>query len=66
MSLVRGRKACRKCKYIVDSKVSVCPVCGSRDFTSRWMGFIIVIDDSTRLKDLMNLEKEGMYAIRIL
>lgn len=66
MRVLRGRKACRKCKYIVESKVNECPVCGSRDFSSRWVGFIIVIDESTKLKDLLPLEKEGMYAVKFM
>ncbi len=63
---MKGRKACRKCKYIVDSKVNECPVCGSKDFTTRWSGFIIVLDEATRLKDMLPLEKEGMYAVKIM
>lgn len=63
---MRGRKACRKCRYIVETKVNECPVCGSREFTNRWEGFIIVMDTSTRLNDLISLEKEGIYAIKIM
>ena len=63
---MRGRKACRKCRYIVETRVNECPVCGSKEFTNRWTGFIIVIDTSTRLNNLISLEKEGIYAIRIM
>lgn len=63
---MRGRKACRKCKYVVEARVNECPVCGSKEFTNKWAGFIIVLDTSTSLNNLISLGKEGIYAVKIM
>lgn len=65
----RGKpfKACRKCRSLVDKKVEICPVCGSREFTEEWEGVIIVIDPAKSFvaKEL-GLGGPGRYAIRVI
>ena len=62
----RGRSVCRKCKYIIEEKTDTCPVCGSRDFSGRWSGFMIILSLDSKVAELMDVEKEGRYAIKIL
>ncbi len=59
-------KACRKCGALVDSKVNVCPICGSTEFTDNWEGMIIILDPShSELAKELQIEKPGLYAIRV-
>ncbi|MCI4462474.1 MAG: DNA-directed RNA polymerase, subunit E'' [Thermogladius sp.] len=65
----RGKpfKACRKCRSLVDKKVEICPVCGSREFTEEWEGAIIVIDPGrSPVARELGLEAPGRYAIRVI
>ncbi len=41
--------ACKKCRMIIKNG-SECPICGSSDLTSKWSGYIIVL----------NYEKSGI------
>lgn len=65
----RGKpfKACRKCRSLVDKKVEICPVCGSREFSEEWEGAIIVIDPGrSPVARELGLEAPGRYAIRVI
>jgi len=59
-------KACRKCGALVPLDVNVCPVCGSTEFTDNWEGMIIIADpEKSEVAKALNLDKPGMFAIRI-
>ena len=36
-------KACRNCKLII-SHGDVCPSCGSKDLTTKWSGYAIILN----------------------
>ncbi len=59
-------KACRKCRFLVERDVDVCPNCGSRDFTEDWEGMVIIINPSTsEVARILGIEKPGRYALRV-
>ncbi|MET1160679.1 MAG: transcription elongation factor subunit Spt4 [Thermoprotei archaeon] len=65
----RGRifKACRKCRALVDRDTEVCPICGSRDFSDEWEGMVIIFDpEKSRIAKILNIEKPGRYAIKVI
>jgi len=62
---LRGRLVCRRCRYILESRSDKCPLCGSRDFSSRWEGIMIILSMDSKVAELMGVEKEGRYAIKI-
>ncbi len=56
--------ACRKCKTITTG--DVCPNCGSRDLTTAWFGYLIVIDpDKSEVAKLLGIKKPGKYALKV-
>jgi len=59
-------KACLKCKLLVNPEISICPNCGSRDFTYEWEGAVFIIDpQKSEVAKLLEIEKPGRYAIRV-
>ncbi len=59
-------KACRKCRYLVESSVNKCPNCGSTDFTKLWRGYIIVVDpERSAVAKIVNAKIPGAYAIKM-
>ena len=66
MRLIRTHKACRKCHYLLPKKKNICPVCGNDSFSDRWRGLIIVINKDSYIANLMGIEKEGYYAVKVL
>ena len=59
-------KACRKCGSLVPLDAKRCPVCGSTEFTENWDGMIIVFDpENSEVARELNLEKPGIYAIKV-
>jgi len=66
---IRGRifKACRKCRALVDRETIECPVCGSKEFSDEWEGVVVIIDpERSGLAKLLNIDKPGKYAIKVL
>ena len=59
-------KACRNCHYLVQKKTTICPVCGSKSFSDRWHGLAIILDTSSFVAKLLDISKEGSYAIKVL
>ncbi len=58
--------ACRNCKFIISSHSSKCPICGSEDLTSKWSGYIIMLNvDKSELAKASNIKTNGVYAISI-
>ncbi|MDT7891213.1 MAG: transcription elongation factor subunit Spt4 [Thermoproteota archaeon] len=61
-----GYKACISCKMLVDKKEKICPNCGSKDFSDEWSGMIIIFNvKESQLASILNIKKEGMYAIKV-
>ena len=59
-------KACIKCKYLVEHKEKVCPVCGSVEFSDKWKGQMLVFNLESEIAKALKIAKEGVYAIQIL
>lgn len=66
MKLVRSHKACRKCHHLIPKKQSICPACGGDSFSDRWRGLIILMDKDSYVCEVMDLEREGYYAVKVL
>lgn len=61
-----GLKACMNCKYLVDKREKICPNCGNKDFSDEWSGLIIVLNvNESALASMLNIKKEGMYAVKV-
>ena len=59
-------KACRRCGTLVSLDAKVCPNCGSNEFTDNWEGMIAIFDPETSiLAKKLNIDKPGLYAIRV-
>jgi len=52
-------KACKKCKYITNEKI--CPKCGSKEFSTKFKGRILIFDKDSIVSKYLNLE-EGEWA----
>lgn len=59
-------KACRNCHYLLSRGESICPICGSKSFSDRWSGFVIILDTESFVAKLLNISKEGNYAVKVL
>ncbi len=59
-------KACVKCKTLVSEDVEICPNCGSTEFSDDWEGLVIIIDkDSSEIAKILDIDKAGLYAIKV-
>ncbi|HID09090.1 TPA: DNA-directed RNA polymerase, subunit E'' [Candidatus Micrarchaeota archaeon] len=59
-------KACRECRYLVETKAERCPNCGSTDFTKLWRGYIIVVDpEGSAVAKKIDAKIPGAYAIKM-
>ena len=57
--------ACRKCNLII-SQGSSCPVCNSSDLTSKWTGYVNVLNvERSDIAKKMKIRVNGAYAISI-
>jgi RNA polymerase subunit RPABC4/transcription elongation factor Spt4 len=61
MSKRRGRKkACKKCKFLV-LEGNVCPQCGSTSLSSKWDGYVYVLDASSKIAEMLKIKESGLY-----
>jgi len=59
-------KACKNCKALAPQDTTVCPLCGSTDFSEEWSGMVIVIDpERSQIAKALGITKPGRYAIKI-
>lgn len=58
-------KACKSCKALALPEDSVCPVCGSSNFTDEWEGMIIILNEKSEIAELIGAKKPWKYAINI-
>ena len=59
-------KVCTKCKAVNNVKAKDCWNCGNTIFTSRWDGMVMIISGDSALKEVLGVDKEGYYAIKVL
>ncbi len=58
-------KACKRCKLII-AQGDVCPVCGSTELTTKWSGYVSVLDyDRSETAKKLSIKVNGRYAINI-
>ncbi|MDO8628437.1 MAG: transcription elongation factor subunit Spt4 [Nanoarchaeota archaeon] len=59
-----AKKACRKCKIIVEG--NVCPMCKGTDFSDNWKGRLYIIDaNKSDIAKKANITQKGEYAIKV-
>ncbi len=55
---------CRNCKRIVSD--DACDVCGSTNLASTYQGLLILIKpENSEIAALLNIKKEGYYAVKV-
>ncbi len=55
--------ACKKCRYITE-EITVCKVCGSREFAKEWYGYVVVIDpEKSEIAKKLGIKYPGKYAL---
>ncbi len=58
-------KACKKCRVII-AQGEVCPICGSNELTTKWKGYIKILNtEKSELAKRMDLKVNGTYALNI-
>lgn len=58
-------KACRNCKLVI-SHGDTCPSCGSKDLTTKWSGYAIILDaEKSSIAKLLGVKLNSTYAINI-
>lgn len=58
-------KACRNCRLII-SHGDICPICNSKDLTTRWSGYAIIINaEKSSIAKLLDIKLNSTYAINI-
>lgn len=60
----KKEKACRDCHSITTE--DECPVCGSSDISTDYLGYVIVMDPgSSIIADKMQIDRAGKYALKV-
>ncbi|MGC8669931.1 MAG: transcription elongation factor subunit Spt4 [Candidatus Micrarchaeia archaeon] len=58
-------KVCKHCRLVI-SHGSVCPICGSTDLTTKWSGYLIVMNvEKSEIAKKLNVKMDGTYALII-
>ena len=58
-------KACRYCKLII-SHGDTCPSCGSKNLTTKWSGYAIILNaEKSSIAKLLGVKLNSTYAINI-
>jgi transcription elongation factor SPT4 len=58
-------KACRNCRLII-SHGDTCPSCNSKDLTTKWSGYAIIINaEKSSMAKLLGVKLNSTYAINI-
>jgi len=59
------KKACKKCKRIVE-KGTICPVCKEGDLTTSFQGVVVIFDPETsEIAKKLGITAPGKYAIKV-
>ncbi|MEM0087004.1 MAG: transcription elongation factor subunit Spt4 [Candidatus Micrarchaeaceae archaeon] len=58
-------KACKNCRLII-AQGTVCPVCGSTDLTTKWHGYMMILNaEKSELAKKFGITINGTYALSI-
>jgi DNA-directed RNA polymerase subunit E" len=58
-------KACMNCRLII-SQGDTCPLCGSTDLTTKWSGYIIILNaEKSEVAKKLGIAVNGTYALNI-
>ncbi len=58
-------KACKNCKVII-TQGEVCPICGASELTTKWNGYVIVLNsEKSEFAKRLGLKVNGTYALNI-
>lgn len=58
-------KACKNCRLII-SHGDTCPVCGSKELTTKWSGYAIILNaDKSAIAKKFGVKVNSTYAINI-
>jgi DNA-directed RNA polymerase subunit E" len=58
-------KACKRCRLII-SQGDTCPLCGSTDLTTKWSGYIIILNaEKSEVAKKLGITVNGTYALNI-
>ncbi|MGC8699635.1 MAG: transcription elongation factor subunit Spt4 [Candidatus Micrarchaeia archaeon] len=58
-------KACKRCRLII-SQGDVCPLCGSTELTTKWSGYVVVLDaEKSEIAKKLGIKVNGRYALNI-
>ena len=53
------------CRLVI-SHGDACPICGSKNLTNRWSGYVIVMNsDKSAVAKMLNIKVNSTYAINI-
>ncbi|MCL4411376.1 DNA-directed RNA polymerase subunit E'' [Candidatus Marsarchaeota archaeon] len=57
--------ACKNCRIII-SHGDTCPLCGSTDLTSRWNGYVIMLNaDKSDIAKKLGLKVNSVFALNV-
>jgi DNA-directed RNA polymerase subunit E" len=57
--------ACKNCRLII-VQGNVCPICGSTQLTSKWSGYVVVLNtDKSEIAKKLGIKVNGTYALNI-
>lgn len=58
-------KACRNCRLIM-SQGDTCPICGQSNLTSKWTGYVVVLNvEKSEMAKKLGLKINGSYALHL-
>ena len=58
-------RACRSCHMLI-SHGDTCPVCGGKEFTDRWNGYVIMFNaEKSALAKILGIKVNSAYAISV-
>lgn len=58
-------KACKNCKLLI-SHGDVCPICGSRELTTKWSGYAIILNaEKSAVAKKLDLKVNSTYVINV-
>lgn len=58
-------KACKNCRHII-AQGEMCPVCGSTTLTSKWHGYVVILNaEKSDIAKKLQIKVNGTYALSI-
>ncbi len=58
-------KACKNCRLII-AQGDVCPVCGSNALTTKWNGYVVILNaEKSEIAKRLGIKVNGTYALNI-